>query len=195
VDSKSPGQDDAGGRILSYGRKSSTRWRRRAGVFAVLVAIGIGTRFHTRHPSQGMGEFAAVWDLNIWSVYGFEVFAADRLRIVPSSQISPNSNDVRWFVRLFGWRLPGSADERGLDAPFVERDHDLRKVFAYIVKAKLGSEDPQERIWAVRTLWTPERYPGQGQDVLKLLNDPNASVREAARKRLTKCGWLLGPEH
>jgi len=86
--------------------------------------------------------------------------------------------------RILGVGVGLQDDEFGLGDDVYDREATIQ----YILQTKMQSPDPADRSWFIDTLWKPERYPGQRAEVEALLNDPDASVREVARKQLRIVG-------
>ncbi len=149
----------------------------------VAYVIGLVSLHHdSGRAMQRLGEFEAQRQVNRWYLFGWELYVHDNVGVFPSG----TEMDIELGQALL-------RQKRVLGFPIGEQD-DLLKVgesghssntiaLRYILRTKMESDDPEDRIWFVQKLWS-EWYPGNRTDVESLLNDPDESVRQAVKQKL-----------
>jgi hypothetical protein len=159
--------------------------RKKAIAYLLVTVVVLGIMF-TRHKSgrgmQRLGEYEAQREVNRWYFFGCEIFAHDRMGVFPQSfMVFPieTGQFPREEFRILGYPIGQQDDQFGLG----DANHDRVATMRYILRTKMQSSDPDDRIWFIRMLWT-ERYPGHRADVESLLDDPDVKVRQAAREWL-----------
>lgn len=150
----------------------------------VVLVLVLGLRQEQRRPTQRFDRYTAVRALDIWRFFGREVYASNRLSVcLDGDEDRPDRHQaLRIESGWFGERHSDQGGQFGLG----EDDYDREGCIGYLLSSLLKSEDPADRIVAINSLWRPEKYPGQREEVEALVDDPEPQVRAAARSRLAR---------
>jgi hypothetical protein len=153
------------------------------GAFSIVICLigALGLRHDSGRASQRLGEFEAQRQVNHWHLFGWELYAHDCVGVFPSytEMDIELGQGLLQQKRFLGYSIGeqddlldiGSSNDRNINA------------FRYILRTKMKSDNPQDRIWIAQKLWA-EYYPGHREDVESLLNDPDEQVRIPVKKKL-----------
>lgn len=158
------------------------------GSFAILACVSLmGIRHDLRNPNQHWNQYWAVRELNVWSFFGQELYASNRLAVYDMSGTTTSNlpqpiNTPAIQVRRFGKTVEG-------DSQFNLGEDDYRQdeCIDYIIGTLAVSKEPKHRFEAARNLYSRKgHFPSLDKAQDKLLSDSNEDVRTLAADALGK---------